>query len=182
MIQLREDIAWVRRDDGRLMTLDADRLTGELTEAAAVAGVTDWWLAEAVAAAVRQFVCDEIADRVVEARELHNLVTVVLLALGHTTLAEIYAHRHLHAEIRLNELATESGCGFELAFFRQLDVALDNANGFVQMRGLRSCVMQLRGARHWSAGCRRLAEEIVGHVRERVTRSESRQLRLLMED
>jgi hypothetical protein len=181
MIQIRDDIAWIRRADGRLTTLDADRLTGELTEAAAVAGVADWWLAEAVAAAVQRFVCDEITDRVVDAAELHQLVAVVLLALGHTAVAASYAHRHLRAEIRLDELATRSGCGFELAFFRQLDAALTGVNGFVQIHGLRSCVMQLRGARHWSAGCRQLADEIVGYVRQRLTRAESRQLRLLME-
>jgi hypothetical protein len=28
--------------------------------------------------------------------------------------------------------------------------------------------MRLRGARHWSAGCRQLAQEILSHVRQRV--------------
>jgi len=31
-------------------------------------------------------------------------------------------------------------------------------------------VMQLRGARRWTVGCRELAEEIVDYVRERVAR------------
>jgi hypothetical protein len=40
----------------------------------------------------------------------------------------------------------------------------------MEVNGLRACVMQLRGGRRWSEGCRRLAEEIVAHVRERVAR------------
>jgi hypothetical protein len=39
------------------------------------------------------------------------------------------------------------------------------------VRGLRSCVMRLHGARHWSNRCRRQAEEIVSHVRRRVEQS-----------
>lgn len=186
MIQLREDIAWVRRDDGRLTALDADRLAEELTAAAAVAGQTDWWMADAIATAVQQFVRDELADRVVPARELPNLVAVVLLALGHTAVAAAYTDRQRRAEIRLDDLATQSGGGFELAFYRQLNAVLDAATrerrAFLRMRGLRSCVMRLRGARHWSAGCRQLAEEIVGYVRQRLAHNEPAQLRLLMGD
>jgi hypothetical protein len=39
----------------------------------------------------------------------------------------------------------------------------------VRLCGLRACVMQLRGARRWGAGCRQLAEEIITHVRSRVS-------------
>jgi|YelNatPaOPRAMG01_1025707.scaffolds.fasta_scaffold09604_4 hypothetical protein len=168
MIQLRADIAWVRHDDGRAVPLDAAQLAAELRVAAAQAGEADWWLAEAVAAAVQRFVGDEVADRVVAVRDLHTLLVALLITLGYAPVAAVYAGRHLRAEIRLDELAAQSAGGFELAFFRQLDTVLQGANGFVQMRGLRSCVMQLRGARHWSAGCRRLAEEIVGYVRHRL--------------
>ncbi len=67
--------------------------------------------------------------------------------------------------------------GFELEFFQELDHALSAAANrrLVAMRidGLRACVMKLRGARRWTAECRRLAEDIVEHVRGRVVRMRS---------
>jgi hypothetical protein len=43
----------------------------------------------------------------------------------------------------------------------------------MRIDGLRACVMQLRGARRWTAECRRFAEDIVEHVRGRVVRMRS---------
>ena len=40
----------------------------------------------------------------------------------------------------------------------------------MEVNGLRACVMQLRGTQRWTTSCRKLAEEIVEHVRERVAR------------
>ena len=169
MIQLREDIAWVRQTDDRQQVLLADRLAGGLAAAAARAGHADWWLAEPIAMAIHRFICDEVAGRVVGAEDLCRLVTEALLALGQEDVAMTYRAGCDGTEIRLDQLVTESGGGFELAFFRQLDVALTEATGLVRLRGLRSCVMRLRGTRHWSAGCRQLAEEIIGHIRRRLT-------------
>jgi hypothetical protein len=51
-----------------------------------------------------------------------------------------------------------------------LGAAADHQLSAMEVDGLRACVMQLRGARRWTAGCREFAEEIVEYVRVRVAR------------
>lgn len=172
MIFARDDIAWVQMADGSLRPLDAEGLARRIGAATARCGRADGWLVEAVAAALHEFVCCGLPYRVIAERELDRLTVLVLATLGYGELAAAYGQHHFSQQIRLDELAVRSGSGFELEFFRQLDVALaaaaDSDALAVQMRGLRACVMQLRGARHWSPACRRLAEEIVSHVRHRL--------------
>jgi len=99
--------------------------------------------------------------------------------LGYDWISEAYAGDTNRVAIHLNELVWRATAGYELEFFQQLDHALGAAANrrLVVMRidGLRACVMQLRGARRWTAECRRLAEEIVEHVRGRVARMRSPQ-------
>jgi hypothetical protein len=168
MILLSDNVAWVKMKDGVCVSLDTVRLSDSILRAATLAGHGDWWLAEAVAEAVREFVCVQCDRRTVPVGELSDLVAGVLGSLGYTLIAEAYRRRCEYVEIRLDCITGAS----ELEFFCRLDSALRVADkselALVEVRGLRSCVMRLRGARHWSNGCRLLAQEIVGHVRERV--------------
>ncbi|MGA2139903.1 MAG: hypothetical protein ABSH14_13680, partial [Verrucomicrobiia bacterium] len=94
--------------------------------------------------------------------------------LGYQKVSEAYSRRMDHVAIHLNELAGRRSTAFELEFFQRLDRALGAAANrkflVIEVDGLRACVMQLRGARRWTAGCRRFAEDIVDYVRERVAR------------
>jgi hypothetical protein len=170
MIQLREDIAWVRADDGRLTPFDADRLADSIALACEFTGHTDRLLAESVAAAVQHFTRDCETDHTIDADEIANLVVAVLTALCED-IAKAYARRREWREIRLDQIA-----GFELEFYRQLDTALRAASAaeetsMMHLRGLRACVMRLRGAQRWGESCRALADEIVEFVRTRVART-----------
>jgi hypothetical protein len=171
MIQLREDIAWVRAEDGRLTPFDFDRLAKSIEQACEFAGHTDRLLAESVAAAVLHYARECESDRTIAAAEISRIVLAVLSALTCENIARAYARRREWTEIRLDEIP-----GFELEFYRQLDETLRTASGteetsMMQLRGLRACVMRLRGAQRWGGSCRALADEIVEFVRTRVSRT-----------
>lgn len=172
MILLCEDIGWVRSADGRSRPFDGQRLAASLHRAAAVAGHHDWFLADAVATAVHEFVCRQCKGQAIGAGELAGMVVGVLGVLGYADIATAYERRRQQAEIRLDQMTTEAGAVSELDFFVRLDQALraatDEQLAVMKVHGLRACVMRLRGARHWGDGCRRLAEDIVRHVRDRV--------------
>ncbi len=177
MIQLHTDVLWVRAEDGRLAPFDEQRLALSIQKVAENVGHSDWWLAESIAAAVHAFAVKSRSERVIPSKEIADIVATVLATLGYDWISEAYAGDANRVAIHLNELAWRTNAGFELEFFQQLDHALSAAANrrLVAMRidGLRACVMQLRGTRRWTAGCRRLAEDIVEHVRERVVRMRS---------
>jgi hypothetical protein len=174
MIQALEDIVWVKFEDGHMAPFDEQRLALSIQTVAERAGHSDWWLAESVAAAVHAYAVKCRSDGVIPSREIVEIVTAVLATLGFEKISEAYAGHEHCAAIHLNDLAARMGAAFELEFFRQLDEALSAASdhrlSVIEVDGLRACVMQLRGARRWNSGCRKLAEEIVEYVRERVMR------------
>lgn len=174
MILAREEIAWVRSEDGRLTPFDAHRLADSIQLAARGAGHADWWLAESVAAAVQLYARQCLRGSTIAMQEMVEIVVAVLSALGYTEISEAYAQQRRRVRIQLDELSARADEVFELRFFRELDGALNAATdkrlSLLEVRGLRRCVMQLRGVRRWDAACRRLAEEIVQYIRARVTR------------
>ena len=177
MIQFHDDVLWVQEEDGRLLPFDEQRLATSIQKAAEKVGYSEWWLGESIAAAVHVFAVKSRSQPVIPSTEISEIVGTVLATLGYEWISEAYAAGADRVAIHLNELAWRTNAGFELEFFQQLDHALGAAANrrLVAMRldGLRACVMQLRGARRWMAGCRRLAEDIVEHVRERVARVRS---------
>jgi hypothetical protein len=174
MIQQLEDIAWVKFEDGHMAPFDEQRLALSIQHVAERAGHSDWWLAESVAAAVHAYAIKCRSDGVIPSREIVEIVVAVLSTLGFQNISQAYARHEHSAAIHLNDLAMRGGASFELEFFRQLDhelkAASDRRLSVIEVDGLRACVMQLRGARRWNSGCRKLAEEIVEYVRERVVR------------
>jgi hypothetical protein len=174
MIQAHDDIAWVKFDDGHLAPFDEQDLALSIQSVAERAGQADWWLAESIAAAIHAYAVKCRSDNVIPSHEITEVVTTVLSMLGFKELSQAYANQQRRTAIHLGELAGRVGTAFELEFFRQLDHALgaaaDRQLSVLEVNGLRACVMQLRGARRWTAGCRRFAEEIVEYVRERVAR------------
>jgi hypothetical protein len=72
-------------------------------------------------------------------------------------------------ESDLQKLASDSGDAFELTFFPRLRdevrAGLQKSPQLLRFRGLRNCVMQLAGARRWSARCQDLQEQILAFLR-----------------
>jgi hypothetical protein len=168
-------VGWVKGRDGRWLAFDTARLENSIETAAESVGQPDWWLAGSIAAAVRLFVCEASPEHTNSADEIEEIVESVLSMLGYEEIARAYGLKQHRAEIRLDEMTYNAGAALELDFFQRLDAALAAAAEaqarLVQMRGLRACVMHLRGARRWSAGCRQLAEDIVSYVRARAARA-----------
>jgi hypothetical protein len=173
MILSRDDIAWVRAEDGQLTPFDEGRLAESIHSTAELVGHRDWWLAESVAAAIHHYVVECTGEHTIAASKVVSTAVNVLAMLGYVEISQAYARRGERTEIRLDEMLAQASGGFELGFFRQLDTALravaDEELSIVRLCGLRACVMQLRGAHRWGASCRQLAEEIVGYVRTRVS-------------
>ena len=163
MIQLREDIVWVRGADDRLTPFDGCQLAASIQNA-----IGDQLLAESVAAAIYRYARDGKNTESLRASEIVDLVCAALTMFGLTDCADAYRLRGRCAEIRLDQLAVSDA--FELGFYRQLDRELRSLTGpaRLSLRGLRACVMRLRGARRWGESCRALADEIVSFVRGRV--------------
>ena len=174
MIRANDDIAWVKFADGHLAPFDEHRLALSIQHVAERVGQADWWLAESIAAAVHVYATRCRKNGVIPSSEISEIVASVLSMLGFEELSAAYAKDERRMAIHLSDLAKRVGTAFELEFFRQLDralgVAANRRLSVLQVDGLRACVMQLRGAQRWTAGCRTFAEEIVDYVRERVAR------------
>lgn len=174
MIQLHGDMAWVRFADGRLTPFDEQRLARSIQRVAEQTGSLDWWLAESIAAAVHVYAVKSRTDGIIQSGEIVEIVAAVLSTLGYERISLAFGGNANRVAIHLDELTGRTEAAFELEFFQRLDRALGVAANrrrlVMEVNGLRPCVMQLRGARRWTAGCRKLAEEIVEHVRERVAR------------
>ena len=178
MIQCCEDICWVRAADGRSVPFDGARLVRSIRRAAETAGHADWWPGDAVGEAVFLAIQEYFPRQTIGAAELAVVVVKMLTMVGFADIASAYQRRSQYAEIRLDQMtapASAASAATELGFFQQLDAALRvtarTELASVYVCGLRSCVMQLRGARHWTESCQRLAEDIVSHVRDRVART-----------
>ncbi len=174
MIVPHDNPAWFVSAEGDREPFDLERLAASLRRAAARAGHYDWWQADSIAGAVQLYARENAAGQTVAAAEVVDIIEALLERLGHEDIARTYTGHRNRADIWLDEIVARAAGGFELGFYRQLDAALDvtaqQQTRAVRVMGLRSCVMQLRGDRRWSAGCRRLADEIVAHVRERAAR------------
>ena len=168
MIQARENLVWVANAAGHLEAFDEQRLAESVRRAGGSDEEEARDVAEAIAGAVYHYVREHARDRLVTVAEIGEMVQALLAMLGYDETSERYSGQSARTEIRLDEVAAAGGAGFELAFFRELDVALSaTTNGElrrVRLSGLRACVLQLRGTRRWSVACRRLAEEILGYV------------------
>ena len=174
MILPHEDLIWVKDEQGRRVPFNARRLVESIGRAAPGDGEDALAVAEAIATTIQHFNREHAVGQVTSAAEIAEAVTTLLRTLGYCEWAHAYARLGHRTDIRLDEMAAQTATGFELGFYQQLDGALaaaaDKQLLLVRMRGLRACVLRLRGARRWGAGCRRLAEEIVCHVHERVAR------------
>lgn len=167
MIQSLDNLLWLRQPTGRLEPVDEywladflrDRLGNDAEE-----------FVTPMAEALFEHLHAQATGHPIAAAELDRWVGQLVDSLNLRPVELPAAGR---AEIRLDELAVESGSGFELGFFRALSQRLhqfaQQPRAQVRLRGLRRCVLYLRGQQRWSEGCRQLAREIYefiyGHVK-----------------
>lgn len=168
MILPREDVCWVVTPNGECVPFDGAHLAESIRATAGAACETAGLLADSIAAAVGQYARDQAGARPLTTGEIAEMVEAVLDMLGLEDWAAAYVARGQAGEIALDELA---GAGWELDFYRRLDAALAARHrGRLRLRGLRGCVLRLRGTQRWGAACRQLADDIVQYVYARAAR------------
>ncbi|MCS7048744.1 MAG: hypothetical protein NZ483_05570 [Verrucomicrobiae bacterium] len=166
MIQRLDNFLWLRQPDGRLEPFDEAWLSEFLRERLREEAEE---LIEPMAQGLFEYLQENSGHLPVRLAELDFWVDHLLTCLNLSAPEPADATR---AQIRLDELASASGVGFELGFFRELGRCLSEIahrpRVRVQMTGLRRCVLHLRGQRRWSDGCRQLAREILGFIESHV--------------
>src|SRR5580658_8005486 len=98
------------------------------------------------------------SDGIIPSAEIAEIVSAVLSTLGYEKISLAYGQGPNRVAIQLHELISRTNAAFELEFFQRLDralgVAASSRLSVMEVNGLRTCVMRLRGARRWTAGCR----------------------------
>ena len=168
MIELREDVLFVQRDDGRCLPLTLEELAEQITTHPSI-GVIELWVARQIAHAVLHYFRGDQERELVEETELNDVLKLVL-----ERCSEVIDSKGPAASFStdLHKVAVESGYGFELVFFRKLEAMLRQLRGHsakvIQFTGLRPCVKLLSGTKIWSKSCRHLEQEIVSFLRSQV--------------
>lgn len=167
MIQLREDCLLVEQPGGGYLPLSADQLTLEFVGGAA--HLVDDEVMRNVAAGVLHYFREELGRTTVTVGEFAQALARVLNGLGFT--AEVTEVKFADA-VRiadLRQLACGSGKLGELEFFQRLRdtlrAQLAESPKALEFRGLRSCVKQLVGRKHWCPACDRMEAWIVESLR-----------------
>jgi hypothetical protein len=167
MIQLREDCLLVEQPGGGYLAWSASQLTLEFVGGGS--GFVDEETLRHVAAGVLHYFRDELERTTVTVGEFAEALTKVLNGLGF--IAEVTEVRigDTAGVADLRQLASGSGKLGELEFFTKLRETLRQqlaaAPRAVEFRGLRGCVKQLAGRKHWCPTCDRMEAWIVETLR-----------------
>lgn len=168
MIALASDCLWFQTVGGEGVPLSADMISVELTGGRA--GLFDAEFMRQAANAVFYYFRHDLGRQTVTLGEFAGALEKVLRGFkpGRWPSAPGDAGPGV-VEADLCRLARESGEGRELMFFPRLRETLrqnlQRAPRVLRFHGLRRCVLQLAGARRWSARCRSLEEQIVTYLR-----------------
>ncbi|MGO8674786.1 MAG: hypothetical protein ACLQVX_02805 [Limisphaerales bacterium] len=166
MIALASDCLVFQLASGESVPLSVEMISIEL-----LGGTAKWFDAEFVrhaANAVFHYFKQDLDRRTVTVGEFAGALEKVLRGFTPPATGPSPSQPGV-AESDLGRLARESGEGLELFFFPRLREELRHkmrqAPQVVRFRGLRSCAMQLAGARRWTARCQSFKEQIVSFLR-----------------
>jgi hypothetical protein len=168
MIQLRSDCLEFETASGESIPCAAEQVTVELIGEAVASLDKD--LVRQAAAAVLHYFKHELGRSFVTVGEFTLALERVLRGFGlEVQCAPTAPALPPVTELDLRLLAFQSGQGFELIFFQrlreELDTQLRQSPRVLRFKGLRGCVKQLMGARHWSGRCQSLNDQIVEFLR-----------------
>ncbi|MEI7728600.1 MAG: hypothetical protein WCO56_03480 [Verrucomicrobiota bacterium] len=168
MIQLRCDCLVFETEAGELLPMSAADLAGKLL--AEFPGRVDRELVDNALEAVVYFFRQEQGRDSITVAEFTRVFETVLRGLGVSLVNAGESPAASVADSDLERLASASGEGFELMFFRLLREEMQRqlaiAPALVRFRGLRGCVKQLLGTRRWNNQCQRLQDQIVEFLRD----------------
>jgi len=170
MICLKDNLPVIQLASGQSIAFEREWLVRSLSQAAARAGYTKWWLAQHVAESVAAYLKDNTDINVLPVERLTSAVQSVLQVIGYGEIAPHFVPAPPCVQVSLLEMAREAGSGYELAFFERLarriqELCQDN-NSCLELLGLEDCVKLLRARKIWSRDCDVLRAEIVSFVRD----------------
>ncbi len=170
MIALRDEIPLIQLTDGQAVAFEREWLTRSLTRAARKAGYPQWWLAEHVTESVAEFLRNQRELTVLPVERLGEAVRGALQVIGYGEIAQHFLPGRPCVRLSLITLALEAGTGYELAFFELLsrrvqELACEDGCNF-ELSGLEPAVKLLRGRKVWCRDCDHLQAEIISYVRE----------------
>ncbi|HIG29831.1 MAG TPA: hypothetical protein EYQ50_19355 [Verrucomicrobiales bacterium] len=169
MILLHSDYLYFKTKNGQTIPCSAELVTIELLGDAAEA--LDPQLIHNASSAVLYFFKNEKNQLWVSIAEFTVALKQVLTGFGLsvTTTEDTENPTLKTAESDLNELARQSGKGFELVFFnklrQELQLKITSSPSLIRINGLRPCVKSLMGAKRWSLKCQNLNDQIVDYIR-----------------
>ena len=172
MIALQSDCLLFKMSNGESVPCSAEMMSVEI-----IGGVDDLLDPEVLrhaAASVFHYFKNELRRDTVTVGEFAGTLEKVLRNLGFTIRAgalESRSQEILESDLCL--IARESGDSLELFFFprlrNELRSQLRQSPRVLRFHGLRGCVKQLAGARHWSVRCEKLQDCIVEYLRQCLT-------------
>jgi hypothetical protein len=170
MIQMHPDTLMFETSDGEIIPCSAEQVTIEFMGEAT--SELDPELIRNAARAVLHYFKVEQGKNQVSVGEFAQALTSVLRGLGlqvRESGANPVTAQAPITESDLRQLASDSGKGFELAFFvglrAELRSKLRQSPCVLRFKGLRGCVKQLAGARRWNGRCQQLNDQIVDYLR-----------------
>jgi hypothetical protein len=167
MIDVREDVIFVVRLDGRCEPLTLEQLARQITEHPTI-GKIELWVARQIAHAVLHYFHTDLDRDIVDEAALNEVLERVLECCCEV----IDSDKPAAFSADLRKLAVQAGYGFELVFFKELEKTVRDLSGhparFIQFTGLRPCVKLLTGKKNWSSSCSRLETEILDFLRRKV--------------
>lgn len=179
MIDVREDMIFVVRLDGRCEPLTLDQLAHQITGHPSI-GKIELWVARQIAHAVMHYFHADLDRDVVDEAALNEVLERVLACCCEV----IDSDKPAAFSADLRKLAVQAGYGFELVFFKELEKTVRDLRGhparFIQFTGLRPCVKLLTGRKNWSSSCSRLENEILDFLRNKVGNESSGKESLLV--
>jgi hypothetical protein len=168
MIALSSDCLLFKLTNGESVPCSAEMISIEIVGNSE--GLLDPEMLRHAAASVFHYFKVELERETVTVGEFAGALEKVLRGLGLTIRAgELEARSQEIIETDLGLLARQSADSLELFFFPrlrdELRQQLRQSPRVLRFRGLRGCVKQLAGARHWSARCEKMQEQVVEYLR-----------------
>ena len=172
MSALQSDCLLFQLTNGESVPCSAEMISVELVGGGD--GPFDPEVLRHAAASVFHYFKSELRRETVTVGEFAGTLEKVLRDLGFTIRAgAMEPHSQGIVETDLCLMARESGDSLELFFFPrlrdELRSQLRQSPRVLRFRGLRGCVKQLAGARHWSVRCEKLRDHIVEYLRRCLT-------------
>lgn len=174
MIALPDGLPLLRLERGLLIPFREEWLTSSLLHAASDAGHEKWWPAREVSRSVTAYLRQCHEDPTISLPKVERAIRQVLETLGFPEIGDHFTPDPPIVQIDLSDLAQRAGPGCFLVFFHLLTDPLKSSRSVprqqIEVVGLRQAVKLLLSRDLWSKSCCGLEREIIGYIRDLISR------------